>query len=470
MSNVSRKDIDALNAVLTVSIPKETYLGKVKKEIQKYSLKTTMKGFRPGKTPPQLVRKIYGREFLSDVVNDTIQNELNNYIQAEKLELLGQPLLSIEQTNFQLDLNNPQDVTFKFDIGLAPQFDVKGLDGASYVRYDIKIEDQTINDELKSISKRLGKEEEVENNIQEGDLLTLDIKEIGGTLEKEVMLSFDWMTDDMKSVFMTQSKGSDLQINIFQLEKDTTFEYVRKYFLGLDENDDRSVNENFNATIKAIKRRVDAELTEEVLSKSFGTEIKTIDEAREAIRKGVAANLEAQADSILLRDIQDRLLLENNVALPNSFLVRWLKAQNDIKDDALLTREYPYFADNLRWNLIRSKIVKNNDIEVKEEDLREHYANKIRGYFGGMPIDEGLVQDLVNRVYDNKKQWDELYEEVLLERIFSTIKTQITVVEKPISNVEFQEVVKQAQVDAIKKREPVQEEVAELTQATETAE
>jgi trigger factor len=465
MSNVTRTDIDALNAVLTVSIPKEMYLTKVKKEITKYSQKASMKGFRPGKTPPTLVRKMHGREFLMDVVNETIQKELNDYMIAEKIEMLGQPIMSDEQIKFQLDLNNPQDVTFKFDIGLTPQFELAGLDNTKYSRYVINIDEKTIDNEINGVRKRLSKEDEVSGIIQEGDLVTLEIREIGGTLEKELMLSIDWLTDDMKSVFLTQSKGSDLDINIFQLEKDTTKEYVRKYFLGLEETDDRVINETFHATVKTIKRKVEAELTEENLEKSFGPGVKTEEEARASIRQGITGNFESQSDALLLRDLQEGLIAANQFPLPDAFMKRWLKLQNEKMQDDILETEYPFFADNLRWTLIRSKIVKSSEIKIDENDVREYYANKIRGYFGGMPVDDIMVQSLVDRVYDNEKQWEELYEDVLTERIFDAMKSRIALVENSVTNLEFQDIMVKARAEAaIKRGEVAQEALAEAAE------
>ncbi len=465
MSNVTRTDTDALNAVLTVSIPKEMYLTKVKKEITKYSQKTSMKGFRPGKTPPTLVRKMHGREFLMDVVNETIQKELNDYMIAEKIEMLGQPIMSDEQSKFQLDLNNPQDVSFKFDIGLTPQFELAGLDGVKYDRYAINIDEKTIDAEIDGVRKRLSKEDEVSGKVQEGDLLTLEIREIGGTLEKDLMLSIDWLTDDMKSVFLTQSKGDNLDINIFQLEKDTTKEYVRKYFLGIEETDDRVINETFHATIKTIKRKVDGELTEENLEKSFGPGITTEEAARAEIRKGISGNFESQSDALLLRDLQEGLIAANQFPLPDSFMKRWLKMQNEKMEDDILEKEYPFFADNLRWTLIRSKIVKSSDIKVDENDMREYYANKIRGYFGGMPVDDTMVQSLVDRVYDNEKQWEELYEDVLTERIFDAMKSRIALADKSVSNTEFQDIMVKAKAEAaIKRGEVAQGALAEAAE------
>ena len=460
MSNVVRTDIDALNAVLTITIPKEVYVNKVKKDIQKYSQKAQMKGFRPGKTPPQLVRKIYGNEFLMDAVQENLSTEISTYLDAEKIDMFGQPMLSEDQPKLQLSMNDPQDAVFKFDIGLTPKFELQGLDGVAYTRFVVEIEDKTIDDEILGVQKKLGKEQEVEGLVQAGDLLTLEIKEMGGTLEKDLMLSVDWLTDDMKSVFFTQSKGDSLQINIFQLERDTTADYVRKYFLGLEEHDIRQVNENFHATIKTIKRQVLGNLDVESLEKAFGPGITTEDEARTEIRANIAKNFDSQSDALLLRDLQNRLIEENQFDLPHTFLKRWIKSQNEKNSDAVLEKEYPHFVDNLRWTMVRSAIAKSSDIVVTEEDIREFYGNKIRGYFGGMPVDEGMISTLVDRVFENEKQVNELYEEVLTESVFEAMKSRITMVDKTVSNIEFREILTKAQAEAAKLRDAAKEELA----------
>ena len=464
MSNVVRTDIDSVNAVLTVTIPKEEYLNKVQQDIKKYSQKAPMKGFRPGKTPPTLVKKMYGQQFLMDAVNDKVQEHLNTYLQAEKMEMLGQPIPSSEQDKFDLDLKNPQDLTFKFDIGLTPQFELKGLEGVSYERYAIQLDEKMVTDELEKALKGGDANEEVEGVVQENDVITLKIKEVGGTLENEVAVSTNWMTEDMNSVFLTQSKGDTLTINIFQLEKETTPQYVRKYFLGLEETDEREVNENFHATIIKIMRAAKPEMNEDFFQKNFG--VATEDEARQNIIMMLGQNYESQADALLLRDFQDRLMKESAVQLPDTFLKRWLKTQNKDYTDDLIDKDYDRFADNMRWSLIRSKILKDNNIEITHEEVRAYYANKIRGYFGGMPLDDSFIGSLVDKAMDDEKQFNDLYEDVMTGKVFNTMKSTATLINKPISVDEFNSVMATARFEASKSRGEISEvEPAEEVEA-----
>ena len=464
MSNVVRTDIDSVNAVLTVTIPKEEYLNKVQQDIKKYSQKAPMKGFRPGKTPPTLVKRMYGQQFLMDAVKDKVQEHLNTYLQAEKMEMLGQPIPSSEQDKFDLDLKNPQDLTFKFDIGLTPQFELKGLEGVSYERYSIQLDEKMVTDELEKALKGGDKNEEAEGLVQENDVITLKIKEVGGTLENEVAVSTNWMTEDMHSVFLTQSKGDTLIINIFQLEKETSPKYVRKYFLGLEETDECEVNENFHATIIKIMRAAKPVMDENFFQKNFG--VATEDEARENIIMMLGQNYEAQADALLLRKFQDRLMKESAVQLPDTFLKRWLKTQNKDYTDDLIDKDYARFADNMRWSLIRSKILKENNLEITHEELRTYYANKIRGYFGGMPLDDSFIGNLVDKAMEDEKQFNDLYEDVMTEKVFNAMKETATLVSKPISADEFNSVMATARFEASKSRGEISEvEPAEEVEA-----
>ncbi len=462
MPNVVRTDIDSVNAVLTVTLPKEEYLDKVKKDIKQYTQRATMKGFRPGKTPPTLVKKMYGMQFLMDAVNERVQAALNDYLDTEKLDMLGQPIPSTEQEKFELDLKDPKDLTFKFDVGLLPNFEVKALKGEKYDRYAVTIDDKMIDEQVAKVIEKGNENKEVDGQIEENDIVTLKIKEVGGTLENEVSVSVNWMTEDMKSVFLTQSKGDSLQINIFQLEKETTPQYARKYFLGLEDSDSREVNENFDATIVKIMRAVKPELNEEFFQKNFG--VATEEEARKIITDSLVANYENQADALLLRDIQDRVISENNIELPDSFLKRWLKTQNERNTDQIIEAQYNGFANNMRWTLIRTKVLKDAEVQVTDEDLREHYANKIRGYLGGMmPMDDSFINSLVDRAMADEKQATELYEDVLTEKLFNTMKGLVEIDKKSISSAEFDSLIAAARYEASKARG----EIAEETQVEE---
>jgi trigger factor len=158
--------------------------------------------------------------------------------------------------------------------------------------------------------------------------------------------------------------------------------------------------------------------------------------------------------------MQDRLINESNIVLPDGFMKRWLRTQNERNTEDVIERDYKKFADNLRWSLIRSKILKDANIEITDADLKESYANKIRGYFGGsMPIDDTFIDSLVEKVMADEKQFNELYEDVLTDKVFTTAKQSVKIASKPISVDEFNSVLAAARYDAAKERGEIEEAV-----------
>lgn len=458
MPNVVRTDIDALNAVLSVTILKEDYLPKVKKDMRTFTQRSPMKGFRPGKTPPKLVETMYGPEFVMDAVNKTLEETLNKYLTTEKPDIFGQPISSEDQGDFKFNPRNPSDFTMKFDLGIMPQFEVKGLDGAAYDRYVVQIDPAKIDAELENRRSQGGETKEVTDNIQGNDMIYLNAKEHGGSFVKEdLTLSMNWLNEEMQDVFKTQKVGDQLTVNIFQLEKETTPQYVRKYFLGIEDDDTREINENFDVKITKVTRVVPAAFDEEFFQKNFG--VATEAEAREQLNGVLGGNYVSQADALLIRDFQIRLVEENQFDLPDAFLKRWLLTQDEKNTAERVEAGYEGFARNMRWTLVRSKIARDAGIQISEEDLKEAYRNKIMGMLGGMAIGDDFIDSLIEKVMQDEKQVSELYEDVMTDKTFDAMKSRATLVDKPVSSDEFDSIMAAARAEAAIARGDMKEEL-----------
>jgi trigger factor len=190
---IVRKDADALNITLELTLEPSDYTQKFESELKKYKNTAQMKGFRKGMTPMSVIKKMYGKSILSDVVNETLQNKLFGYIDEQKLNYLGQPLPNRDENFvFNLDVNNLQEYKFSFDLGLAPEFEVKGVSSADkYTYYDVNIGDKLIEDELDAMRRRYGKRVETSEVIQKMDMVKKESVELEGDEEKEN----GWKTD-----------------------------------------------------------------------------------------------------------------------------------------------------------------------------------------------------------------------------------------------------------------------------------
>lgn len=456
MPQVVRTDIDNLNAVLTVEIPKEDYLPIFNTELRKYRKDARIKGFRQGKTPISVLKKMFGKAVLGEVINKILQEQLTDFMVNDSTEILGQPIPSDEQEQVEFDVRDLDDYSFKFDIGIAPSFEVQGLEEEAFEKYAVEVADEMVEEEIQNLLQRNGEQTYPEDSIEEKDIVTLDVTELDGESTKEGGVAHEFsvlverLEDEVKEAILQLKLGDQIKINPFQLEKDTTDTYARKYFLGLEEEDVREVGDQFDAEITKVSRIAKGELNQDFFDKVFGPDQVSTEEAfRNKLKENIAKSYEAQAEALLYRDIQKRLLDSNALSLPDDFLKRWLLTSNENLSPDILEKEYPAFADNLRWTLIRGKLNKTFEIEVSQEEIRETFKNKIRGYFGGAgptPDMESMVDSMADRMLQDEKQVNEIYEEVSSNKFFDAVVEKVEVKDKAISVEDFQAVI--AEIEA----------------------
>ncbi len=473
MSKVVRVDKGNLSAELSLTITQEDYKPKVDSELRKLRKDAHLKGFRRGKTPMGVIKRMYGPRAFMDVVNDVVQRELFQYINDEKIELLGQPIPSEDQETVDFDIDKMGDYEFKFDIGFAPEFEVKGLSSSdSYDKYAIEVPKQSIDEDLENLRKRLGERDSVEDTIQDNDIITFDAEELeGDDLKKDGWAStFDVLVktipnEELKKELLTKTIGDKVRFNILELEEKSTEESVRKYLLNVEESDaEVEIGNHFEGTVKEIKRVVPAELNQDFFDKAFGEgAVSSEEDARAKIEEGISKYYDNQADSLLFRDLQDRLLEENNLDLPDEFLKRWLTSSDQRNTSDLVDKEYDKFKKNLQWSLIKGKLVKQYDLEVTEEEIFEAFKDRVRGYFQSYG-NELIVVNTANRLMEDQKQVNQMYEELMSDRLFETMKEKITIKDKGISIEDFDAEVQKARAEVAAAQAPAVEAASEEEQ------
>ncbi len=457
MSKVVRENLDELSAKLAVTIEVTDYEPKFKSELSKYRKKVSMKGFRPGKTPLGIVKKMYGKAILGDIINDSLQTEISNYLSEENINILGQPLPTDDQSKIDFDVNNLADFNFNFEIGLAPEFDLKGISKDTELKeYAVTIPDSMIDEDLDAARKRVGERATTEEVIEDNDIVKFNAEELDGDKAKKngwastfTVLVNTIADESVKKELLTKKAGDTIRFDVNKLEKDKDEAYVRKYLLNVTDNDaDVVIGANFEAKIEEVTRLVPAELNQAFFDKYFGEGVITSEkEARAKIEEEVSKFYSKQAESLLFRDLQDYLLDNNKLPLPDTFLKRWIMETNDNMDQDSIEKDYDGFAKNLQWSLIRSKVIKKYELEVNEEELLEGFKNRVRSYFGGYG-DELVVLNTANRLMQDEKQVDQLYQELMADKIFKAAKENITVKPEKIEKDKFEEILTKAKEEA----------------------
>lgn len=456
MPKVEQENIDNLNAVLTVTLEKSDYEPKFKTELNKYRKQANMKGFRKGKTPTSVLKKMYGKGVLADVINEMLQKELYDYLTDNDIKILGQPLPAPDQEPQDFDLKTFQDYVFKFELGLAPDFEVEGADeNTTFEKMVLEPSDEMIDEDLQAARKRNGERKAVEDKIIDNDMVKLEVVELEGDTPKEGGLTSEFSLlvgqntqEDLQQTLSDKKQGDKLKVNIHQIEEGRDEDYARKYYLNLEDGDDQEFNDEFEATIKEVTRIAPAELDQAFFDQTYGEgEVSSEEEARKKISEQIKGFYNSQAEALMSRDIQEKLLELNTMDFPEAFLKRWMKANNEEVDEETVEKEYENFEKNLQWSLIRNKLVARFEIEVNDDDIVEAARRRIRQYFGGqaMPGMEQIIDSTAQRILQDQKQVEQLYEEVLTDRTFEVLIEKVNVEEKPVSLEEFEEAVKAAQ-------------------------
>jgi trigger factor len=467
MPTVVREDIDALNAVLTVTIAKNDYEPTFKKELNKIKDRGAIKGFRKGKTPLPFLKKMYGKGLLSEIVTDLLHKELTEAIKGREIQFMGQPIPSLNQPPVSFDYDNLSEYIFKFDLGVAPDFEVKGVDmNTTYDYYKVQIGDEKVNERFETARKHYGEQVDSTEPIAEDDMVYFSAVEMDGDAPKEdgwkttfSVLASRIAEGSIKDEIKSKQKGDKVRLNIFELEEGTSREFVKKYLLNFtkaDLDEGTETGEMYEATIESVTRRAPAELNQEFYDKVFGPgEVYNEEEAKARIAESLGGAQQGQADSLLYRELRQRLIDLNRDAmpLPNEFIKRWVRISHEQKADPLL-EDYDAFSDNMRWTLITDKLSKQYEIEVTEEDVRQMAYNRVSSYFGGYG-DPKMLEPIVNRMMEDKESLNGLAGDVLADKLFYKIKENIG-----LNNVGISEEDLKAKYDAVMQAEEAKAKLA----------
>ena len=455
--NIDKQAVDALNATITINITKDDYKSKFKSELAKYAAKAQIKGFRKGKTPLSVIKKMYGKSVLADVVNEQLQTALSGYLKDEKLDILGQPIPSDDQQgDLDFNVNDLQDYEFKFDIGVAPEVDVLGVsESDSYDIDKIVIDDKTIDEELDNAKKRLGEQTHPDGAVLAGDIIKIQADELDGDSPKEngwaseFSVLVDSLTEEYNEAVLKLSKDDTFTFNVNNLEKDKGEDYVKKYLLNVPKTEEGEeepvIGEMFSGKIVDIARLQKAEMNQEFYDKYFGEGVvSSEDEARAKVSEFVGEHYQNQALQLMYRNIMDKLVADTQVELPAVFLKKWLKMTNENLSDEEIDKDFNGFLDNMKWTLIKSELAKKFEIEVSPEDIREAMTEKVRNYFGqyGQQMDDEMLAGIMPKMFENQEEVNKTYEELQAGRVFKKIGETIKQKEVEISLDDFNAKVK----------------------------
>lgn len=443
--NIVQESVDELNAVLKVKVTPEDYKSKVDVALKDYTKKATMPGFRPGKVPASLVKKMYGKSILVEEVNKALNDNINKYISDNKLEILGNPMSKVEAEK-TIDWDNQQEFDFLFELGLAPQIKVEISDKDKLVYYTIKADDTQIDKYVEEVTKRYGKitpqEVAAANDMLYGDLVELDANDQilpGGIFRSSSLFLERYKDNEVAKSLIGVKKDDKIVLDVVKLADNIA---DRAALLGVDKEVAEKITAKFQFTVKNISRLQPSELTEELFEKVYGKDqVKTVEEFRERIKNELVRIYEGESERKLYEDAVEAVKKKVVVKLPDEFLKRWLVVANDKPVTyEQVSAEYDRYAETLKWQLIENKIIKDNELTVTLEEASEHVRKLMREQYKRYninDIDEKELDETVKRVLSKEEETKRVYEQLYGTKVMEYFKTRFTLDKKEISFDDF---------------------------------
>ena len=446
MATVERSNIGLLNDKLTVKLAKEDYLPAFEKKLKEYSKTANIPGFRKGMVPAGMIKKMYGPGIFNDEVLRTIEKELYTYIDKERPDIFAQPL-PMENEMQKLDMNAPGDFDFAFEIGLKPEYSLPDLSKAKLTRHKVEVTDAMVDEEISRMQMKAGKmatKETVENAENGINILFTESDESGIEPEdgivKETSLFVKNFSKKMQKQLTGKKAGESFVSPLNEAFEGNDLETVLQD-LGLAKGDEAAAKKTFKMEIRSIGTIEKRELNEEFFGEVFpGKGIKTETELRDALKDEIKKYWDAQTSNQLQDQIYHLLLDETKMEFPKEFLTRWLKNGGDkerTQEEA--EAEYPTFEGQLKWTLISDHIIRENKLDVSEEELRKHMREEVSRYFGQMNMGEDMswLDAYLDRMMKDEKQVDATYRRLVTEKLFAWAESQTKPTDKTVKPEEL---------------------------------
>ena len=433
--NITRENIDQLNAVVKVDIAKEDYSDKVEKILTDYRKSANIPGFRKGHVPMSLVKKQYGKAVLVDEVNKLLQDAIGKYLVEEKLDVLGNPLPK-PQDNLDWDSDA---FSFEFELGLAPEFDVKLKGKKAITRYNIVADDKMIDNQVDHIRKQYGKLISETEIAKESEVTGKFTSEENG-IENVATITLDKLkgkTNPKK--FIGVKVGEVISLKTKGLFNDV---HDLLTFLKVSHDDAHNLNVEVDFEVSEINSRELADLDQELFDKLFGKGVvTTVTELKEKIKKDSEKQFEQQGDQKLLNDVTEYLVDNTKFDLPATFLQKWMQtAGEEPMTEEQAQEEYKKSEKSMRYQLIEGKLINEYDLQVQFEDLKAYALEMIKGQmaqFGQMNPSEKELEDIAARILSNQDEVKRLSEQLMSQKLLDLYKKEANLKTKEITYDDF---------------------------------
>jgi trigger factor len=408
----------------------------IKKKLKSYSKQAQIKGFRPGKVPVSLIEKMYGKSIKVEEINNILVESLKEYIKKNDIKIIGDPLPNNDKAE-EIDWDNQKEFDFEYNVGLIDEFEYNLKFKIN--KYEIKVEDKVLNEAIDELRQRYGKMTNPEVS-ESGDSIFGSLSQESTEFSKDGLIEIEKVSKKLQKEFIGVKKDDVIKFDIKKLFKEET---ELETLTGLKEDEYKALSGEFVFTVKNINRVIPSEMNQEFFDKIFGEgKVKTEDEFKKEYKKLFEENYDKESEYLLSHQIQEKILKDTKVEIPEDFYKKWILATNKEMNKEDLEKDFEHYVRDLKWTLIKNKVGDDNDIKIENADLVEYTKNMFRAQFGGMTMNEEMEanMDVMANNYlqqNNGENYMNVYNQLRTEKILEILKQNAQITVKKVTREEF---------------------------------
>ncbi len=433
--------------LIKIKVIESDYQSKVEEKMKDYARKANIKGFRAGKVPTGVIKKMYGKSILVEEINHFLSHKLSDYIKENNLKIIGEPLPNHNKTT-TIDWDTQKDFEFEYQIGIAEDFKYDLSPKVKIKAYPIEVDEKVINETIADLAKRFGKAEYPEFSELSDNLFgSLSTSAVGGFKNDSAVIAIDKILKKEQSKFVGIKKGDEIIFDIQKIYDDLT---ITAQLLDVSDAVAKKTVGMYTFKVENINRVEPATIGLELFDRVFGKDtVKNEEEFKIKVKETIGQNYKRESDFFLEHHIEDHFINTTKINIPEGFLKNWLKATSEGKvTDEVLAKEFDAYTRNLKWDLIKNKISEDSKISVEAEEVRARAKEVIVAQFGGAAFAEQL-QDKLDGItenylsHENGQNFMRIYNQLRNDKIMKHIRENITLVDKKVSVDEFKKVVQE---------------------------
>ena len=423
-------------ALIKINLKETDYQPKLKEKLKSYSKKANIKGFRPGKVPISLIEKMYGKSIMVEEINKILVDSLKEYIKKNDIKIIGDPLPNNEKAK-EIDWDTQREFDFEYNVGLIDEFEYNL--NFKINKYQIQLEKKVLDEAIDELKVRYGKMTNPEIS-EDGDSIFGTLAQLETEFTKDGLIEMPKVSKKLQKSFIGLEKEDIVKVDIgklFEDEKDLV------EVIGQSEDEIKELKGEFDFTVKNVNRVEPAEMNQEFFDKIFGEgKVKTEDEFVAEYTKIFEENYDRESEYLLAHQIQEKILKETKLAIPEKFYKKWVLATNEKIAEEDIEKDFEHYVSDLKWTLLKNRIAEDNEINVEYADVVKATKKMYQAQFGSIELNEEMdknMEVMANNYLqqNNGENYMNVFNQVRAEKIMDILKQKADISVKKVKREEF---------------------------------